>query len=129
MMSTNLVKAEGSNNFFRSKTVQYEGENNNWKIEYQMTLNGTEIVNETKIIYKGLVNHSIASSTIHFLISDRQLNTLGGGFTLNHSGQIYRIKRECLGCTFIEKEKELTCEIYGKNGIEQFKLFKIEDGK
>ncbi|WP_088015034.1 hypothetical protein [Gottfriedia acidiceleris] len=120
------VKGEIANHLFSSKSVSFRGVDNNWEIIHEMTLVGTDILFQTSIKYKGKYDKDLVKSNSRYLIIYRN-GTIGGEtFLLNQSGEFHGKKRECGGCEFIDKEKELYYEIYWKDNISRVILNRVD---
>lgn len=124
--STTLVNAEVANKLFSSNTVSFKGVDKKWEILYRMSLIGTEIKYETIIKYKGNYDTSLVTSNFHYLITDKHLGTIGEGFSLDKSGEFHGKKRECGGCKFQNREKEVFCEIYWKDKKDRVVLKRVD---
>jgi hypothetical protein len=90
-----------------------------------MTLVGTDILYQTTIKYKGKYDKDLIKSNLRYLINYNE-GTIGGEtFLLNQSGEFHGKKRECGGCEFIDKVKEINYEIYWKDTISTVILKKV----
>ncbi|MGG2025016.1 hypothetical protein AB1282_04460 [Gottfriedia sp. S16(2024)] len=124
--SITTVHGEIANHLFSTKSVSFKGSDNNWEVLHEMTLVGTDILFQTTIKYKGKFDKDLIKSYSHYLISYNN-GTIGGEkFLLNQSGEFHGKKRECGGCEFIDKEKEIYYEIYWKDAISTVILKKVD---
>jgi len=124
--SITTVHGEIANHLFSTKSVSFQGADNNWEISHEMTLVGTDILYQTTIKYKGKYDKDLIKSNSRYLIYYNG-GTIGGEtFLLNQSGEFHGKKRECGGCEFIEKENEINYEIYWKDTISTVILKKVE---
>lgn len=124
--STVSAYGEIPNHLFSSKTVSFKGVDNNWEVLHEMTLVGTDILYQTTIKYKGKYDKDLVKSKSHYLINYNH-GTIGGEtFLLNKSGEFRGKKRECGGCEFINKEKEVYIEIYWKDKINNVVLRRVD---
>ncbi|MGG0179199.1 hypothetical protein [Gottfriedia acidiceleris] len=117
---------EIANHLFSTKSVSFKGVDNNWEILHEMNLVGTDILYQTTIKYKGKYDKDLIKSNSRYLINYNG-GTIGGEtFLLNQSGEFHGKKRECGGCEFIDKEKEINYEIYWKDTISTVILKKVD---
>lgn len=124
--STASIHGEIANHLFSSKTVSFIGADKDWEILHQMTLVGTEIIYQTSIKYKGKNDRTLVTSNSRYLITNNHgTGTLGGVFLLNKTGVYHSKKRECGGCEFKDREKELFCEIYWNDKINRVILKRV----
>lgn len=124
--STDSAHGEITNHLFSSKTVSFKGIDDNWEVLHEMTLVGTDILYQTTIKYKGKYDKALVRSNSHYLIKYNH-GTIGGEtFSLNQSGEFQGKKRECGGCEFLDKEKEVYYEIYWKGKINSVVLRRID---
>ncbi|MEE6452791.1 hypothetical protein RAH41_19685 [Gottfriedia acidiceleris] len=124
--STASAHGEIANHLFSSKTVSFKGVDNNWEVIHEMTLAGTDILYQTTIKYKGKYDKDLVKSKSHYLIKYNH-GTIGGEtFLLNQSGEFHGKKRECGGCEFLDKEKEVYYEIYWKDKIDSIVLRRLD---
>lgn len=100
------VNAESVSVSGRPKSITFKGENQNWLVAHQMFLIGTEIDYETKIKYKGKDAKLKSLPTLYYSLIDRGVN-LSGEFSLKNSNLFQSERMECLGCKYLDKEKEI----------------------
>ncbi|MEE6453283.1 hypothetical protein RAH41_22305 [Gottfriedia acidiceleris] len=123
--SITTVHGEIANHLFSTKSVSFKGTDNNWEIFHEMTLVGTDILFKTTIKYKGKYDKDLNKSNSHYLVSCNEKTIGGETFLLNQSGEFHGKKRECGGCEFIDKVKEIKYEIYWKDTISTVILKKV----
>jgi len=108
------ANAEDENFFGRPKSITFKGENENWYVVHHMYLVDTEIEYDTKIRYKGNNEKMKNLPYLNYMITDEIGNPgLGGTFSLNESNEFHSGRTECSGCTYLDKNKEVTF-IFGK---------------
>ena len=119
------VNAENISFFGRAKSIIFKGENQNWLVVHQMFLIGTEIEYETKIKYNGNDAKLKNLPSLYYSITDKN-GELAGKFSLKNSNVFQSERMKCLGCTYLDKKKEITFIIGEGEDYEESLILKKE---
>ncbi|WP_216831146.1 hypothetical protein [Alkalihalobacterium elongatum] len=109
------VSAEEPHLLSRPKAVTFIGETQDWYIEHQMKLIGTDLNYNTKLNYKGNDTKILNTSPLYYQIVDKKGGTHGSCFNLNNEKLFQSKNISCGGCHYLDQESEVTCVIHLPN--------------
>ncbi|OLO36980.1 hypothetical protein BTR23_14645 [Alkalihalophilus pseudofirmus] len=110
LFSIELVHADEGKRL-GGNSVTFKGASQDWYVEHEMNLNGTEIEYSTKITYKGKHKEMLNSSPLYYEIISNKGGSYGGCFNLKRAHEFQSQTISCGGCHYLGQETEVKCVI------------------
>ncbi len=98
------------NVFKKSHSVSFQGQTNDWIIDYKLFRVGSDVEIEPKITYIG-DDEKMLLSSLRYEIEDDKGGIIAEAFTLDKKGVYEGQRTNCMGCHYLSKVEEIEASI------------------